>query len=160
MTVQFNPTLNIPELPDPPESFGTFYGNEAKLSKMLDGLVVSPKQTDMRGYFVQYYTTSTKKPYFWERYDAFNSVKSDEFAAYFKHAKSELEKAKDKHDWVGIKLVAFAFDTLNPMYGADILKECCFEFVNPEKKNYINGKNASQDFLAKKGKMYSNEKTV
>jgi hypothetical protein len=159
MTVQFNPTLDIPELPEPPE-FSSFFENEGKLSKMLDGLATSPKQTDVRGYFVQYYTTSTKKPYHWERYDAFNSVKSDEYENYFNHAKSELQKVKYHHGWAGIKLVVFSFDTLNPMYGAAILKEYCFELVNPKKKNYINGKNASQDFLAKKGKMYSNEKTV
>jgi hypothetical protein len=122
MTVQFNPTLNILE-EVPPESFSTFFGNDEKLSKMLDGLATSPKQTDMRGYFVQYYTTSTKKPYHWERYDAFNSVKSEEFPNYYAHAKSELEKAKVKYDWSGVKLVSFTFDTLNPLYGADILKD-------------------------------------
>jgi hypothetical protein len=155
MTVIFKSPLNTPEPPIP-----TFFNKEEHLSMLLKELETSPKQTDGRGYFVQYYTTSTKKPYVWERYDAFSAVKSDEYANYFNHAKSELQQRKDQHDWQGIKLVAFSFDSLNPMYGVNILKEYCFEIVNPKKKNYINGKNASQEFLAKKGKIYTNEKTV
>jgi hypothetical protein len=132
-----------------------FFTEEGHLNSLLNELKKSPKQTDERGYFVQYYTTSTKKPYQWERYDAFNSVKPVDYGAYFNHAKSDLEKCKENQGWVGIKLVAFSFDTLNPMYGVNYMKEYCFELVNPKKKTYINGVNANQEFLAKKGKMFT-----
>lgn len=149
--VQFNP---------PPNGIIMDDVEQTHLGSLLNELKQQKQNSDERGYFVQYYTTSTKKPYQWQRYDAFNSVTPNEFDAYFKHAKQELEKQKLVHDWIGIKLVAFSFDTLNPMYGVNYLKEYSFELVNPKKKTYINGVNANQEFLAKKGKMFTTKAGV
>jgi hypothetical protein len=166
MTVTFKPqtTVDIVNKPMAPPNWQdnnpSFFNEEEHLSKLLNEIIKTPKQKDERGYFVQYYTTSTKKPYHWERYDAFNSVKPDEYGAYFKHAKSELEKTQVTYGWTGIKVVAFSFDTLNPGYGGDYLKEYCFEIMEVKKKTYINGAKASQEFLAKKGKMFTTKAGV
>lgn len=162
MTVQFKAQVIVAaETPPAPESFTSFFVEEdLHLKSLLKEIKTSPKQSDERGYFIQYFTTSTKKPYVWERYGAFNSVKPSEYQGYHEHAKKELEKVKEAHGWVGIKLVAFSFDTLNPMYGDNYMKEYCFEFVNPKKKTYINGANANQEFLAKKGKMFTTKAGV
>jgi hypothetical protein len=167
MTVQFKPQaiIDIESEPMAPPNWQpppgpSFYSEEEHLSKLLNEIVKTPKQTDERGYFIQYYTTSTKKPYVWERYDAFVNVKPDEYGAYYTHAKSELEKTQVTYEWTGIKVVAFSFDSLNPMYGAKYLKEFCFEIVAVKKKTYINGANASQEFLAKKGKMFTTKAGV
>jgi hypothetical protein len=167
MTVQFksqtivdieNAPMAPPNWQPPPNP--SFSSEEEHLSQLLKEIVKTPKQTDERGYFIQYYTTSTKKPYVWERYDAFNSVKPDEYGDHYTHAKSELEKTRVTYGWTGIKVVAFSFDSLNPMYGAKYLKEYCFEIVAVKKKTYINGANASQEFLAKKGKMFTTKAGV
>ncbi len=150
--VQFNPP--------PPPSPVFMEDLDVALNIVLKELKLSNKQSDERGYFVQYFTTSTKKPYVWERYDAFTSVKPNEYPEYFKHAQQELEKQKNTYEWQGIKLVAFAFDSLQPLNGVKILKEYCFETITPKVKTYINGTKANQEFLAKKGKMFTTKASV
>jgi len=160
--VQFKTPINLHEpvtsAPSYPPTY--FISDEDHLSKVLNELSKQPKQTDERGYFVQYYTTSTKKPYHWQRFDAFNSVKPEAYKDHFQHALNELQKQKNAYDWYGIKIVAFSFDSLNPMQGVEILKQYCFEQLTQKKKTYINGKNASQEFLAKKGKMFTTKAGV
>lgn len=161
MTVQFKPqTTIVLEVGPPPPAPPNYCTDDVSLKGILSDLKASVKQTDERGYFVQYYTASTNKPYQWCRYNTFYGVKPGEYGDYFNHAKQDLEKQKDKFDWHGIKLVAFSFDALNPMYGVNYMKEYCFELINPKKKTYINGVNANQEFLAKKGKMYTTKGSV
>lgn len=152
--VQFNATSLIQEL----EQQNVVLSDGALFKAPLKSS--DTEQSDERGYFIQYYTTSTKKPYVWERYDAFHGVKSHEYPTYFQHAKDDLEKQKSTYDWQGIKLVVFAFDSLQPLNGVKVLKEYCFEVVAPKVKTYINGKKANQEFLAKKGKMFTTKASV
>ncbi len=149
--VQFNP---------PPQGLPVYVDLNEQVFTEAFKKVYTEKQSDERGYFIQYYTTSTKKPYVWERYDAFHGVKPPEYPNYFQHAKDDLEKQKSTYDWQGIKLVAFAFDSLQPLIGVKVLKEYCFEIVTPKVKTYINGKKANQEFLAKKGKMFTTKASV
>ncbi len=121
---------------------------------------LSQKQTDERGYFVQYFTKSTKKPYVWEKFDSFNSIRPDEYGDYFKHCKINLEHAKAANDYSGIRIVAFSFDCLNPLSSFTLLKQFCYEEHEPKVKTYINGQKANSEFLAKKGKMFTTKAGV
>jgi hypothetical protein len=135
-----------------------FYTSEENLNSLLKGM--AKKQQDERGYFIMYFTKSTKKPYEWERLDAYSAVNPTEYQKYFEHAHNEMLKQKEVYEYTGVKLVTFSIDPLNMLTGIVYLKQYCFEIFSPKKKNYINGANASKDFLLKKGKMYSNGNTA
>jgi hypothetical protein len=42
----------------------------------------------------------------------------------------------------------------------NLLKEYCYEEFKPKQKTYINGAKANQEFLAKKGKMFTTKASV
>lgn len=114
----------------------------------------APAQQDSQGFFHSYYTTSTKKPYVWNKFDVYYGVSPANYEEYFLLCLENAQKAKEGHDWTGYKIVGVTMDLLNPHFGMSPLVKYCTEVFSPKKKTYINGVKANQEFIAKKGKLY------
>ena len=115
---------------------------------------LTPAQQDGLGFFHSYYTTSTKKPYVWHKFDMYYGISPENFEEYFNLCLKNAHNAKEGYDWTGYKIVGVTMDLLNPHLGMTVMQQYCTEVFAPKKKTYINGAKANKEFLAKKGKHF------
>ena len=149
MTVEFKTMSNFfSQTPEPP-SFEEFIKHKQSM-----------KQTDELGFFISYYTTSTKKPYVWTKLDYGGFTSPEFFGSTFEMVKKGSLDYKQKQDtWTGLKIVGFTVDPLNPTK-VQVLSHYCYEEFSPKKKTYINGPKAEKTFLAQKGKHFTTKASV
>ena len=146
--VQFMINNNLDEL------YQAIKGENKGQNPILMGLKKTPAQQDCLGFFHSYYTTSTKKPYVWHKFDMYYGISPENFEEYFNFCLKNAYNAKEGHDWTGYKIVGVTMDLLNPHLGMTVMQQYCTEVFAPKKKTYINGAKANKEFLAKKGKHF------
>ena len=132
------------------------------LTDIYTSLLANSKQQDPQGFFIAYLTTSTKKPYVWEKLDFFGSISPEQWESSFSAIKKSMQayyKESDKN-YQGMRIVSFSVDPLNVNLGMTILKTYCYEEYTPKKKVYINGPKAEKNFLATKGKHFVTKASV